>query len=1009
MSTKNQSSFISTLTSLKLRTQLMIVMSFLVIGFAVAGILGDKAFKKVLVNGPVYSEIVSNKDLVADILPPPAYLIESWQVALEMVAVKNQPIEPLIEKSKQLETDFAARTQYWAENMQNPKMLDLVKNQLTPTGNEFIRIRNEIFIPAVRSGNPKLIEPALEQLGSAYQKHRAAVDALAEMSNAESKVIESNVLSEVSKANTTVLGLGLVVLLLAVVGITAVVNRIIRQLGGEAHEALSKAQTIAEGKFSSTENIGQNKNKTSVIGALNQAAETLVEIDKEMARMESEHIKGNIDANIDVSQFHGAYREMAVGINRMVANHIEVMKKSTQCIVELGQGNFEAPLEKFPGKLSLVNDGIEGMRFNVKSLVSDLRHMSDEHEKGNISYMMVPEKFHGDFQLVAEGVNAMVNEYIDENKTVMTLIEQFGNGEFSATIKEYPGEKAFINKSVKKISSSLRGIIDSVNWVSNEHRQGAIDMNLHAHLFKGDFSKLASNINEMIDGLLEMNHKSMAVVKEFGEGNFDAPLERFPGKKAEINDTIEEVRGHLKQLNADAQMLADAARRGEVSVRADVTRHLGDFRKIVEGVNETLEMIVGPIATVKTAAEEINTAAKEIAQGNSDLSRRTEEQASNLEKTASSMEELSSTVKQNADNAKQANQLALAASGVAVKGGEVVSEVVNTMADINQSAKKIEDIISVIDGIAFQTNILALNAAVEAARAGEQGRGFAVVAGEVRSLAQRSASAAKEIKELITDSVSKTTEGTKQVENAGSTMQEIVTSVKRVSDIIGEIAAASAEQSSGIAQVNDAIIKMDDVTQQNTALVEEAAAAAESLMEQASELMNSVSVFTIEGESTTSKSVRNIDSSRARSPAKPKKFSFADAEQAHAKWKMRLVNYINGRSDEQLDVATVSCDDKCDLGKWIYHEGQKHASSSEYKNLRQSHADFHKSVGGIVKSVDRQDIDEAKKLLGGDFSRLSIQTVKAIHTMQEKIEAVQLPAFGGSSKTGTDDSDWQEF
>jgi methyl-accepting chemotaxis protein len=309
-------------------------------------------------------------------------------------------------------------------------------------------------------------------------------------------------------------------------------------------------------------------------------------------------------------------------------------------------------------------------------------------------------------------------------------------------------------------------------------------------------------------------------------------------------------------------MLASAANDGRVSVRADASAHQGDFRKIVEGVNETLEMIVGPIATVKTAVETINTAAKEISQGNADLSRRTEEQAASLEKTAASMEELSSTVKQNADNAKQANQLASAASGVAVKGGDVVAEVVTTMSDINSSAKKIEDIISVIDGIAFQTNILALNAAVEAARAGEQGRGFAVVAGEVRNLAP------KEIKELITDSVSKTAEGTRQVENAGSTMQEIVTSVKRVSDIIAEIAAASNEQSAGIEQVNDAIMKMDDMTQQNTALVEEAAAAAESMLEQADELMNAVSVFRLEGESQSKSVERRATNSPLRSSAK---------------------------------------------------------------------------------------------------------------------------------------------
>jgi methyl-accepting chemotaxis protein len=211
------------------------------------------------------------------------------------------------------------------------------------------------------------------------------------------------------------------------------------------------------------------------------------------------------------------------------------------------------------------------------------------------------------------------------------------------------------------------------------------------------------------------------------------------------------------------------------------------------------------------------------------------------------MEELASTVKQNAENARQANQMALTASSVAAKGGEVVGEVVTTMSAINESAKKIEDIISVIDGIAFQTNILALNAAVEAARAGEQGRGFAVVAGEVRSLAQRSAMAAKEIKELIADSVSKTAEGTKLVENAGTTMHEVVSSVQRVADIISEISAASLEQTSGIDQVNQAVTSMDETTQQNAALVEEAAAAAESLVEQANQLADVVSQFKLDG------------------------------------------------------------------------------------------------------------------------------------------------------------------
>jgi methyl-accepting chemotaxis protein len=280
------------------------------------------------------------------------------------------------------------------------------------------------------------------------------------------------------------------------------------------------------------------------------------------------------------------------------------------------------------------------------------------------------------------------------------------------------------------------------------------------------------------------------------------------------------------------------------------TEYKGTFGQLKDDANKTVDQLTQIITQIKTATDTINTAAKEIAAGNTDLSQRTEEQASSLEETASSMEELTSTVKQNAENARQANQLAIGASDIAVKGGKVVGEVVTTMSAINDSSRKIADIIGVIDGIAFQTNILALNAAVEAARAGEQGRGFAVVAAEVRSLAQRSAGAAKEIKTLIGDSVGKVENGTKLVAQAGQTMEEIVTSVKRVTDIMGEITAASAEQSSGIEQVNQAITQMDEVTQQNAALVEEASAAARSLEEQSGSLTESVSVFRIAASAT---------------------------------------------------------------------------------------------------------------------------------------------------------------
>jgi methyl-accepting chemotaxis protein len=365
------------------------------------------------------------------------------------------------------------------------------------------------------------------------------------------------------------------------------------------------------------------------------------------------------------------------------------------------------------------------------------------------------------------------------------------------------------------------------------------------------------------------------------------------------------TRGLLKQLGGEPDYtaaIAGSIANGDLSVSIETNSK--DKDSLLSEMREMRDSLVDIVGQVRTGTETIGTASREIAAGNIDLSSRTEMQASSLEKTASAMEELTSTVKQNADNAREANQLASAASDVAIKGGKVVSEVVNTMSSIDASAKKIVDIIGVIDGIAFQTNILALNAAVEAARAGEQGRGFAVVASEVRNLAQRSAGAAKEIKMLIDDSVEKVGAGTKLVGQAGVTMDEVVASVRRVTDIMSEIANASQEQSAGIEQVNHSIIEMDSMTQQNAALVEEAAAAAQSLQDQAAELSRVVSIFKlVEGEERVVAAapppaakavvkpivarapVKKLASSPAPSPAaKPKKVAAAASTAGSDEW-----------------------------------------------------------------------------------------------------------------------------
>ncbi|NOU40189.1 MAG: methyl-accepting chemotaxis protein [Methylotenera sp.] len=709
------------------------------------------------------------------------------------------------------------------------------------------------ILEASRAGDKERAQALYIAIRSPAEKANASIAAHMDYKTTLGKQIAEKALDAKAQAVNVSIIISLLVLFALVVLGVMITRNLRKQLGGEPDEVAKIANDIANGDLNSAIKI-ENGDTTSLMASMRDMQQTLKAVIDEQTNMSAENKAGNIGAVINTAKFRGSYKTMAENVNEMASNQAVVMRKVTACIAEFSKGNFDAPLERFPGQRAFINEGIELLRSNVKTFIADMQTMSEQHDLGEIDATIDAAKFSGAYAQMAHGVNTMVGAHVQEKEEVTQLMRALGDGDFDVQIHQYPGKKAEINKNLDRLKGKLKGAVDSVKWVTNEHAQGNIDMSLHAHLFKGGFSELISAVNTIVAGQQELTEKALTCVKAFGEGDFDAPLEKFPGKKAFVNEAIEQVRTNLKALNEDAELLADAARDGRVSVRADADRHQGDYRKIVDGMNEMLEMIVKPIVIVKQSAEAINTAAKEIAQGNADLSRRTEDQAANLEKTASSMDQLSSTVKQNADNAKQANQLAIAASGVAVKGGVAVSDVVSTMADINASAKKIEDIISVIDGIAFQTNILALNAAVEAARAGEQGRGFAVVAGEVRNLAQRSAGAAKEIKELIHDSAIKTAEGTKQVEAAGETMQEIVSSVKRVSDIIGEIAAASTEQSAGIAQINDAIIKMDDVTQQNTALVEEAAAAAESMMDQAEELMNAVSVFSIEDVQTHNRS-----------------------------------------------------------------------------------------------------------------------------------------------------------
>ncbi len=451
--------------------------------------------------------------------------------------------------------------------------------------------------------------------------------------------------------------------------------------------------------------------------------------------------------------------------------------------------------------------------------------MAQMHAGPDISHR-IPEDFPGVYGQLASGINTVIFEHLDAIRDAIDVLNQYATGNLTPDARRLPGSRAILHESMDAAKASLLAINTQIQQLASAAAAGDFSQRGDAQRFDHDFRVMIEQLNSMM---------------QVADGNL----------------------GQLSQL---LQSIAA----GDLTARMD-GQFNGVFARMRDDANTTVAQLTQIVGQIQASASSITLAAGEIASGNSDLSRRTEQQAANLEEAAASMEELTSTVRQNAEHARQANQLAIGAQGVASQGGSVVGQVVTTMSAIEASSKKIAEIISVIDGIAFQTNILALNAAVEAARAGEQGRGFAVVASEVRTLAQRSAAAAKEIKGLIDDSVGKVAEGSSLVHQAGRTMGEIVASVQRVTDIMAEISAASQEQSAGIEQVNQTVVQMDETTQQNAALVEEATAAARAMEDQAAQLADAVAIFRLDNQvSAAMKAVAaRVEPARVTTVARP--------------------------------------------------------------------------------------------------------------------------------------------
>jgi methyl-accepting chemotaxis protein len=536
---------------------------------------------------------------------------------------------------------------------------------------------------------------------------------------------------------------------------------------------------------------------------------------------------------------------IAVLASILVRNIVGSMRAASKQLGRISQGNYHDTIEvQRADESGLLMYAMKSMQIRMGFEVSDAKRVGNEALRIKIALDCVSAPV-----TVSDDDNQVI--YFNEamRKQIRLMQPEMQKKFPSFTEEHFLGQKVGSFFEEESVRTAYAAPLDAPKTF--DIPMAGRDMRLQPSPIFNSERVYLGRVTQWVDRTAEVavEREVSFIVASAAAGDFTNRVQ-LNGKEGFFLKLAEDLN---KLLETSEEGLNEVVRVLGAMAQGDLTETItneysGTFGQLKDDANITVAQLTDTISRIKEAAETINTAAKEISSGNTDLSQRTEEQASSLEETAASMEELTSTVKQNAENAKQANQLALGASDIAAKGGDVVSQVVHTMSSITESSKKIVDIISVIDGIAFQTNILALNAAVEAARAGEQGRGFAVVASEVRNLAQRSAAAAKEIKTLIGDSVDKVTVGTELVDKAGKTMEEVVNAVKRVTDIMGEITAASSEQSQGIEQVNTAITQMDDVTQQNAALVEEAAAAAESMEEQARELAQLMSTFKLSGE-----------------------------------------------------------------------------------------------------------------------------------------------------------------
>lgn len=858
-----------------LKTKLNIMAGTAILAVILLTLMGYLLGKNAAIGSTTYNKIDLTSKFVADIAPPALFMVEAANQAEQLYSLdKAQRAASIKDIEKHLQ-QFDELVAKWGASTDLPAdVVADINKRLKPQGKEFqLTLANDVLDPAARGDDEALLK-GYAKMEKSFLEHEAIVYDLVARAVKLNEKSQAEGVSVVNTYNTLLIAVAVISIIVVVFFSVYFSRLILSGLGADPEDLKRITSAVARGDIDVR--VDAIKGDGSVISAVADMVNS---------------IRDGVAASVENFRVKQALN--STSSNVMLADNdrnIIYMNKAVEAMLRRVEPDLRKALPHFSAD-KIIGSNMDIFHKNPAHQSTLLANLRDTYV-GNIVVAGLS------FRLIANPIYdekgtrlGSVVEWIDRTKDVALEHEMsrlLGALETTTTnvmIADPDRKIIYMNKSVENMlrvaEADIKAVlphfsVDKVRGANMDifHKNPAHQMKLlesltatytsniivgrrHFRLVANPiFSKDGSRLGSVVEWLdrtqeVAVEGEVSAVVQAAGLGNFKA---RIPteGKSGFFSTLAEGLNAlmHTSDVGlGEVNRVLGAIAKGDLTekITADYSGTFGELKNYCNDTTDSLSDIIGEI---RSAAETIFTASSEIAQGNADLSSRTEQQAANLEETASSMEELTSTVKLNADNAKQANVLAEQAATVAVGGGELIQEVVTTMGSINESSQKIADIIGVIDGIAFQTNILALNAAVEAARAGDQGRGFAVVASEVRTLAQRSANAAKDIKGLISDSVKKIENGNTLVGKSGETMKEIVVAIKRVNDIMAEIAAASGEQSAGIEEISTAVSQMDEMTQQNAALVEEAAAAAESLQSQADQLTQRVSQFRLASDSS---------------------------------------------------------------------------------------------------------------------------------------------------------------